>query len=432
MNHKKLIGALVAILLLAVAALAVHSSRRVAADRSPAQTPVVTTAAAAQVAAEGYVTPQRHATLSAAAAGIVTQLHVAEGMWVEAGAALLTLENGGQAAALAQARAVLAQAEANLALLKAGSRPAEIARAEASVAAAQARLDRLSSGATAEQIASARQAVAVAQASLERAQAGPTPEQATAAEASVRQAAASLRQAQAKYDEVAWRSDIGRLPQALQLEQATIEYERALASHANLLRGATPAEIKVYEAQVGQAQAALAEVLAGAHPADIAAADADLRGAQAASALVQGPARPQELAAAEAQVAAARASVAQAQAALDQTVLRAPFAGTIGSLHVERGEFLAPGAPAVRLGDTRAWVIETDDLSELEVVRLAAGEQVDVVVDALPGRTLRGEVQRIQPASRVKRGDVTYTVIIALDASDLPLHWGMTAAVSKR
>jgi multidrug efflux pump subunit AcrA (membrane-fusion protein) len=103
MNHKKLIGALVAILLLAVAALAVHSSRRVAADRSPAQTPVVTTAAAAQVAAEGYVTPQRHATLSAAAAGIVTQLHVAEGMWVEAGAALLTLENGGQAAALAQA-----------------------------------------------------------------------------------------------------------------------------------------------------------------------------------------------------------------------------------------------------------------------------------------------------------------------------------------
>ncbi|MCB0146465.1 MAG: hypothetical protein KDE01_02290, partial [Caldilineaceae bacterium] len=63
------------------------------------------------------------------------------------------------------------------------------------------------------------------------------------------------------------------------------------------------------------------------------------------------------------------------------------------------------------------WVVETDTLSELDVVSLHEGDVVAVAVDALPGATFRGRVEHIQPASDFKRGDVTYTATIVLDGA---------------
>jgi multidrug resistance efflux pump len=361
----------------------------------------------------------------------MAQVHVAEGQAVAAGAALVTLENDAQRAAVAQAQANLVGSEARLAQLRAGARPQEIAQAEAAVAAAQAHLDRLRNSPTPEQLASARGAVAVAQANLARAQAGPTSEQLNIAAAAMQAAEASLKQAQAAYDKVAWRSDIGALPQSVQLEQATIESQHASASYRNLAAGATPAELQVYRQQVAQAQAALAEVQAGPHPAEIAAAEAELARVGAGLALARAGARPEEIAAAEAQVTAAQAAVDQAQAALEQTVVEAPFAGTVHALDAAEGEYVAPGRPLVKLGDASAWLVETDNLSELDVVKLRVGDRVAVTLDAWPGQPLSGTVQQIQPAGQLKRGSVTYKVTVALDPTDLPLYWGLTAAVRK-
>ena len=182
---------------------------------------------------------------------------------------------------------------------------------------------------------------------------------------------------------------------------------------------------------MAQAQAGLAEVQAGPHPADIAAAEAELARAQAALALTRAGAPPEEIAAAEAQVAAARAAVSQAQAALEQTVVRAPFAGTVNALDAVAGEYVAPGRPLVKLGDAGGWLVETDNLSELDVVKLRPGDRVAVTLDAWPGQALGGTVQQIQPAGQIKRGAVTYKVTVALDPTDLPLYWGLTAAVRK-
>jgi len=431
MKHKKLLIGAGALVCLIILGFGIYNHRRVTAQEATTVQSPAMLAALPQVTANGYVMPVHYASLNPAAPGVVTQVHVAEGDWVEAGAPLLTLENAAQSAALAAAQANLSQAEATLAQLKAGARPEEVTHAEAAVTQAAARLERLTGGATAEEIATAQSAVAVAQANLDRAVAGPTAEQVIAADAVVRLAEASLKQAQANYDQVAWRGDIGRLPQSLQLEQATIEHDRAMANYQDLLDGAPSAEIAVYQAQVAQAQAALDELLAGAHPADVAAAQADLQAAQAALALVQAGARAEEIAAAAAEVAAAQAAVAQAQAALNQTTLRAPFAGAVSTVGVKVGEYATPGVAVVRLGDTRGWVVETDDLSELDAVKLAIGDEIAVTLDALPGQVLHGRVTHIQPASQFKRGDVTYTVTIALEPTDLPLRWGLTAAISK-
>jgi len=47
----------------------------------------------------------------------------------------------------------------------------------------------------------------------------------------------------------------------------------------------------------------------------------------------------------------------------------------------------------------------------------------------LPGVTLKGKVLSIVPRSITKRGDVTYTVKVAVSDPDPRLKWGMTAFV---
>ena len=388
------------------------------------------------VTADGYLAPVRYALLSFAASNTVATVHVTEGDWVKAGAPLIALENSAQQATLAQAEANLAQAQAQLETVQAAARSEEIAQAEAAVEVATMNLYRLVDGATSEQIARADKSIAAAQASAANVQAGATPQEITAAKATLRQAEASLRNAQSAYDKVAWANDIGARPESLRLEQATIEYERAQAQYDNVVNGATPEEIQVAWAQVAQAQAAKDELLAAAHPADVAQAQANIRSATAALDLLRAGARPEEIAAAQAQVQAAQAAVQQAQAALDAMLLTAPFAGQVSSVAVRVGEFVAPGATVVKLGDTRQWIVETDTLSELEVVRLHEGETVIVTFDALPAASFRGTVKHIQPASDFKRGDVTFTATIALEIADdsaeaAGLRWGMSASVSK-
>jgi multidrug resistance efflux pump len=141
--------------------------------------------------------------------------------------------------------------------------------------------------------------------------------------------------------------------------------------------------------------------------------------------LLKAGSRPEE-------IDAAQARVAQAQAALDETVLLAPFDGMITEMTAHAGEIVSPGPRIASLADLTQWQVETDDLSEVDVVRVPPGAEVNITVDALPGVTLKGQVTSIVPRSIVKRGDVTYTVKVAISNPDPKLKWGMTAFVDIR
>jgi biotin carboxyl carrier protein len=114
---------------------------------------------------------------------------------------------------------------------------------------------------------------------------------------------------------VKWNPAIGARPEALQLEQATGAYNGAKAR---------------------------LEALLGPPAADVAAARAQLQQAQAR---LEAGARPEEIAIAEADVARARAALKAARLALSRWEIRAPFAGTVGRVHVRVGELVAPGQP---------------------------------------------------------------------------------------
>lgn len=139
---------------------------------------------------------------------------------------------------------------------------------------------------------------------------------------------------------------------------------------------------------------------------------------------------PDDVALAEAQLANAEAQLAAAEAALANIVLTAPFAGTVAGIMTKVGEMAAPGQPAVVLADFSSWIVETDNLTEIELPRVAVGQPVAVSFDALSDLELTGTVTAIRPLFEIRQGDVTYVVKIALGEEDPRLQWGMTAIVT--
>jgi multidrug resistance efflux pump len=170
---------------------------------------------------------------------------------------------------------------------------------------------------------------------------------------------------------------------------------------------------------------------------DLAIAEANLSLAEAQLALAEdeyekkkdGP-DPDDMASAQARLNAADTALAAAQAAYADTELKAPFSGTIAQLNLKRGEQVLPGQAAAVLGDFSAWIVETDDLTEIEVPDIQAGEGVRLTFDALPDLELGGVIESVSSVSEEKRGDVTYTVKIRLVETDPRLRWGMTTVAN--
>lgn len=396
------------------------------------------------VSAEAFVVPVREADLSFEIGGRVVAVPVKEGDEVKEGALLAQLDDSSQQAALAEAQAnlanaeaSLAQAEASLADVKVGATREQLAQAEAELARAEAVLAEFVVGPTNEDIAQAEAAVETARASLANTLAGSRQEEVDAAAARLLQSEADVRLAQADYDENVFGEPDRAEPFGIALQQATLDYEAAQADYDRLVNGPTQEQIAISRAQLYEAQAALNKVQAGSTPERIAQAQADAARAEAALAELEAGATDEEIVIAEAGVKAAEAGIGVAEAGvntaeteLGKTKIEAPFDGVIGSLDIEVGEIVQGGATTVSIGDTSIWQIETDDLTEIDVVRVKPGRKVTISVDALPDAEYEGEVVRIQPKSETKAGDVTYTVLIDITKGDMTkLQWGMTTFV---
>ena len=133
---------------------------------------------------------------------------------------------------------------------------------------------------------------------------------------------------------------------------------------------------------------------------------------------------------AEARLANAVSQLDAAQAGVADLELLAPIAGTVARVSIKAGESAAPGQVAIVLADFSGWMVETDNLTEIELPNIAEGQLVAVTFDALPDLELPGRVTAISPLFEIKRGDVTYAVEIQLMQGDPRLQWGMTTVVT--
>jgi len=358
------------------------------------------------VSVTGEVVPAVWGTVSTQAGGMVTKVLVEPGDEVEAGDVLIRLDSTDAQLAVQQAEAALEAARAQLALLKAGPRPEEIAAAEAQIEAAKAALsqaaaqrDQLKSGAKEAEIAAAQAQVAAAQA-----------EQLAAREAHDQTMKCyNVPQPDGSSEEVC--PALGTLEE--QARYALHAADEALAAAQAQLDALVAGADK-------QIRAAEAAVWAAAAQQDV---------AQAQLELLQAGATAEEIAVAEASVTQAEVALETARVALERCEVRAPFAGTVGLVSVRVGELVTPGQPLITLGDLSTLRVETTDLDEIDVARVAVGQQATLTFDALPEQVLTGRVTRISPMAEPGSGGVNYTVIVELDEIAPVIRWGMTAFV---
>src|SRR5271169_2232190 len=95
----------------------------------------------------------------------------------------------------------------------------------------------------------------------------------------------------------------------------------------------------------------------------------------------------------------AKAQVDEAQRQLDQTVVRAPFAGTVTNVpSIAPGKYLAASTTAFYLVDRdHVWIDATPKETELTYVQ--PGQSVTVTVDTYPDAEWSGVVESISPAA---------------------------------
>lgn len=204
------------------------------------------------------------------------------------------------------------------------------------------------------------------------------------------------------------------------VEQATaaLAAQKANLANSEQQRRRGQANISLVGAEEAAARAALAKAQADFRRAEplvakgwLAPSELDrlrlaVQQAQAGvgQAQAQGRVAQEDLASVGVNRAALEAAVAQSQAALKlaqidlaNTRIAAPVDGQVGEVGVKVGQYVAPGTQLMGLVPQAVWIIA--NFKETQMKDVAVGEPVHVRIDALPGITLQGKVERIGPAA---------------------------------
>jgi HlyD family secretion protein len=192
-----------------------------------------------------------------------------------------------------------------------------------------------------------------------------------------------------------------------------------------------------YEAQVRRSAAAVQRA-----EADLAEQERQLR--QARELARDQVLATDQLEATESRVRMAKAAVAQAQAEqgfaeaqLANTVIRAPFTGTVVRKMAEVGESVAPIPPGVNLSTSSGAVVALADLDTLEVeadvaeanvARLSDDQPAEVTAEAFTDRTYKAVLRQVIPTA--DRTKATVQVKVTILDKDKDLKPEMSARVT--
>ena len=135
------------------------------------------------------------------------------------------------------------------------------------------------------------------------------------------------------------------------------------------------------------------------------------------------------------EIAAAQARVDAAQATLNMARVVAPFQGIVTESDPLPGDLVSPNITAFRLDDLSSLFVDVE-VSEVDINRVAVGQDVTLTFDAILGREYDGRVVEVakvgtaQTASNGSAGIVNFKVTVQLTNPDDNVKPGMTAAVN--
>jgi membrane fusion protein (multidrug efflux system) len=94
---------------------------------------------------------------------------------------------------------------------------------------------------------------------------------------------------------------------------------------------------------------------------------------------------------------AKEAGLTAAKVNLGYTTIEAPGDGTVGERQVRPGQLVSPGTQVIPFVDKIKWV--QGNYRETQLTNMKVGDPVEIRIDAYPGKTFRGKVLEIAPAS---------------------------------
>lgn len=324
------------------------------------------------ITANGTVQPDKSVNVSPKTSGILKQLLVKEGDLVQKGQILAYMDASNLQGQFIQAKAQLATSRSNLNKLLAGNRPQEVAQAQAQLNSAQANLAKLLAG-------NRVQDVAQVQAQLRSAQ------------ATLRQAELTYRQNQQLYTSGA-------------IALRDLDTSRAAFDSAR--------------AQVEQTRQSLSLQRSGSRPEDIAVARAQVEQAKQALSLQRAGARSEDIAAARAQVLNSEGALKTIQTQMNDTVIRAPFSGTVTRKFADPGSFVTPTTSGSAISSATSSsilsVASTNDVvvkvPEASIPKIKVGLPVTIEADAYSGKIFKGTVTQVATQSTVDQNVTNFQV----------------------
>ncbi len=340
-----------------------------------------------QIRASGTIVPVQSVNLSPQTSGILQQLFVEQGDRVEQGHVIARMDDRSLVGQQQQAIASLDQARARLAQLRAGNRPEEINQARARLQQAEAQLAEVRGGNRPEEIDQARSQLAAATAQAEL-------------------AASRVERFRFLVREGAESQD--RLDQAI-------------------------AEANSAQANQREAEQRLALLQQGSRIEAIQRAEASVAEARQAYELLQRGTRAEEIAQAEAAVNEAQGRLQVIQSQLDDTVIRAPFAGIITQKYATEGAFVTPTTTAsatTSATSTSIVALATElevlaEVPEVDIGQIRPGQGVEVRADAFPGEGFQGQVRLVSPEAVVEQNVTFFQVRVQLQTGQERLRSGM-------
>ncbi|MFA6306351.1 MAG: efflux RND transporter periplasmic adaptor subunit [Patescibacteria group bacterium] len=204
-------------------------------------------------------------------------------------------------------------------------------------------------------------------------------------------------------------------------------YKTDLAAYAgqtntflsNLL--SAQAAIKTYKDAIAAANNNL-KTLTQNQPLDLAASENSLREKQAALAELKGGADPLDIKSQELSLQQKRNALYDAQIALADYAVKAPFDGIIAAVNLKAGDS-ASGAIATIMTKQR---IAEISLNEVDAAKIKIGDKATLTFDALDGLSISGQAAEIDSLGTVTQGVVTYNVKIVFDTQDDRVKSGMS------